>query len=370
MNLRFHSMRLVVGLGASALICCAHAQNLPDRLERPSPMSDFAHEAPLMDVQRLGERLVMVGEGGHVLLRESDGAVAQARVPVNLLLTAVHFVDAQNGWAVGHDGVVLHSSDGGRSWSKQLDGNAINQQLLTWAEAEVRRLEAASAETLSAALDNALFALDDAKASSESGPARPLLDVWFRDAHEGWVVGAYGVILHTADGGATWNYIAGLDNPDRLHLNSVLGLADGSLLVAGEGGRLYRQVDGQWLPAQQLAEASLYHLQRLADGRLLTMGFGGTLLLGTDGGAQWQSLALPFKTSLFSGTELADGGLLLAGQAGTLIYSPDLKHFQRWSTAGKAPLTGVAQVAAQQLVVVGGAGLFDLPLAKLKEQLQ
>lgn len=328
-----------------------------------------------MDVQRLGDHLVMVGEGGHVLLRGANGAVEQARVPVDLLLTAVYFVDEHNGWAVGHDGVVLHSTDGGRNWSKQLDGTTINQQLLIWSEAEVARLQTASAaapdnEALSTALDSALFALDDAKASGESGPSRPLLDVWFRDAREGWVVGAYGMILHTIDGGASWNYVPGLDNPDRLHLNSVLGLADGSLLVAGEGGRLYRQVGGQWLPAQQLAQASLYQLQRLADGRLLAMGFGGTLLLSADGGAQWQSVALPFKTSLFSGAELANGSLLFAGQAGTLIYSPDLKQFRRWSSASKAPLTGVTQVESGQLVVVGGAGMLYLPFAKLKEQLQ
>ena len=33
-----------------------------------------------------------------------------------------YFIDQQKGWVSGHDGVVLHSSDGGENWIKQLDG--------------------------------------------------------------------------------------------------------------------------------------------------------------------------------------------------------------------------------------------------------
>ena len=43
-------------------------------------------------------------------------------MPVSSDLFAVHFANASKGWAVGHDGVVLASSDGGQSWTKQLDG--------------------------------------------------------------------------------------------------------------------------------------------------------------------------------------------------------------------------------------------------------
>ncbi|MEN1451047.1 WD40/YVTN/BNR-like repeat-containing protein, partial [Pseudomonas aeruginosa] len=114
-----------------------------------------------------------------VLLRSPSGEIQQAQVPVDVLLTSVHFPDANNGWAVGHDGVVLHSTDGGKTWSKQLDGSAISALMLKWAEAEMARLELASAaapddEALHTELENVIFAFDDAKAGIESGPARPL----------------------------------------------------------------------------------------------------------------------------------------------------------------------------------------------------
>lgn len=365
------TLGLLVGLITAALSASPFAAPMADRLERASRVSASASQAPLTDIQRLDQRLVMVGADGHILLREPDGQLQQARVPVDVLLTAVHFVDDHQGWAVGHDGVVLHSGDGGKSWDKQLDGRTINALMLEWAEAEVARLEqvvgADAGEAQLQALDNAHFALDDIKAGAAAGPSRPLLDVWFRNAEEGWVVGAYGMVLQTGDGGKRWDYVAGLENPERLHLNTVLGLANGDLLVAGEGGRLYRQVDGQWLTAQQLTPASLYKLMQLHDGQILAMGFGGALFVSRDQGQHWQPIPLPIKASLYGGEQLADGSLWLTGQAGLLLHSMDLRQFSVRQSAIRGAWLGAVSLGNQQLALVGNNGLRVLATDELKE---
>ena len=62
----------------------------------------------------------------------TDGGATwkQSAVPVSSDLTAVYFVDENRGWTVGHDGVVLHTDDGGDAWRLQLDGRKVNELLL------------------------------------------------------------------------------------------------------------------------------------------------------------------------------------------------------------------------------------------------
>ncbi|CAD5109941.1 YCF48-related protein [Zestomonas carbonaria] len=371
------ALALLLGLNIGLLSGQAATVPLVDRLARPSPVSGSIADSAFTDIQARDGRLLIVGEGGRVLLRAADGSQVQADVPVDLLLTAVHFVDAQHGWVVGHDGVVLHSADGGHTWSRQLDGVSINRIMQSWAESEVARLEAAQAadpddEALAEALDSAIFALDDIRSGGEAGPSHPLLDVWFRSDREGWVVGAYGTILHTRDGGSSWALVPGLDNPERLHLNAVLGLADGSLLVAGEGGRLYRSEDsgGHWQPASQLADASLYHLLQLRDGRLLALGFGGVLLSSLDQGRSWEALEVPVRVSLYGGSQLADGSLLLAGHGGVLLYSRDGRAFRVWRGERRGAWMGAVEADAGTVALIGSHGLRILPLDELEGQLQ
>ena len=364
-------------LGLAFLLSASLAVAAPDRLQRPSPISVAASRSALTSIQTLPDRQVMVGDSGHILLLGADGRLDQAQVPVDLLLTAVNFVDGQNGWAVGHDGVILHSADGGRIWQKQLDGNEINSLLNESAEAEVKRLleeKVAHPDdgTLSLALENAQFAVDDARAARAGGASRPLLDVWFRDANQGWAVGSYGVLLSTVDAGRSWQYQSGLDNPDRLHLNAILGLADGTLLIAGEGGRVYRSADNglHWRAPITLGPASIYKLLRLQNGNVLAMGFGGALFASHDAGATWQAMVNPVKAALYGGQQLDNGSVLLAGQGGVVLFSADGEHFKAWRSSSRLPLLGVGQMSATQVALIGSAGLKVQSLAELKEHLQ
>jgi len=98
-----------------------------DLLQMPAVESDKAENAILMDVKRVDSHLAAVGEWGHILYSDKMcDSWFQAEVPVSVTMTAVYFSNNMKGWAVGHDGVVLHTKDGGKTWVKQLDGNQIN----------------------------------------------------------------------------------------------------------------------------------------------------------------------------------------------------------------------------------------------------
>lgn len=353
------------------------AQPPVDRLERPAPDQPKAAQQSFNDLLSLPEGLVAVGRDGLILQGDGRGNWQQQGSPSSVLLTAVRGQPGQALWATGHDGLVLRQLPG-KPWQRVLDGRQINQLLQDSAQRALQAAQAASDAApddslLRQRLDDAQFYVDDAQASQEAGPARPLLDLWSRDERRSWVVGAYGVMLETDDGGTRWRLLDNLPNPERLHLNSVLETAPGVLLVAGEGGRLYRSDDaGQnWDALRQLGNASLYRLIPLAaPGDVLAVGFGGFVARSQDAGVTWQKLPVPAKASLFGGTRLGHGGVLLVGQGGSLLYSDDLQHFRLWRDPQQRGWMAAAQLADGSIELAGRQGLLQLNRQELLERFQ
>src|SRR6185369_10757001 len=111
--MRRMSPALFAALGIASM---ASAQLDPnDAANQPSEIAPLASSSLLLDLALAGNRMVAVGERGHVLLSDDQGATwRQAKsVPTRVMLTAVFFVDADYGWAVGHDETILNTVDGG-----------------------------------------------------------------------------------------------------------------------------------------------------------------------------------------------------------------------------------------------------------------
>ncbi|MDX1355897.1 MAG: YCF48-related protein, partial [Halomonas venusta] len=201
------------------MIASAPLQAASDEGSKFSIMSAKAEHSLLLDVASLGKRLVTVGDRGHILLSDDNGASwVQAKVPTKQMLTAVFFVDDSHGWAVGHDAQILASTDGGATWVKQFE--------------DLEREDGA-----------------------------PFLDVWFKDRNNGFVVGAYGALLETTDGGANWVDIGErMGNEDLYHLNAIVEVKDSGLFVVGEQGVMFRSPDwGQtWETLEGPYEGSLF----------------------------------------------------------------------------------------------------------------
>lgn len=313
-----------------------------DVLGSPALQSPLALHAVMQAISRAGERLVAVGERGTVLLSDDNGnSWRQALVPVSSSLTAVQFADARNGWAVGHAGVVLHSSDGGEHWALQLDGRRL-------AQLELDAAQAAGDEQRLAA----------ARQGVADGADKPLLALAFSDARHGLVVGAYGLALYTADGGATWASWAGrLPNPQGLHLYAVAPSASG-FYIAGEQGLLLRSQDaGEHFEALATPyEGSYFSLAVQANGDLLLGGLRGKVFRSCDQGASFTAVANPLPISI-NDMRLLGNRLLLVNQAGGLLQaSPDRTRLAPLALPPGPPLTAVAQAADGALVGVGFAG--------------
>lgn len=351
-----------------------------DLLELPAVQSNAASRTLLLDVAVRGENsLAAVGTYGVIIVSEDNGqSWTQASVPASVALTGIHFPTAEKGWAVGHDGLILHSSDGGQSWQKQLDGHQLNEQIMAVAERIVEQ-QRAQLEALQAAeepdeyaiedaeymLEEAEFMLEGAVDDTSAGPVRPLLDVWFQNENTGFVLGSYGMLLHTDDGGQTWELVSDqMDNAEAFHLNQIAPAPDGNLYIAGESGYVYRSADGghSWDSLEPGYGGSFYGIVVAPDEagsyELLAYGLRGNLFSSTDKGETWESIDSGTTITLMSGTLLDDGTVFLAGHGGTILTrEPGQQSFSQASNPDRRPITGLAQMGNGNVMLVGLGGI-------------
>lgn len=326
-----------------------------DVLDAPARSSPLAEKGLINGLALAGQAVVAVGQRGHVLRSDDAGQHwQQAQVPLSSDLVAVHFVDADQGWAVGHDGVILHSPDGGRNWLRQLDGRMLARVL---AQADVDEAQKAEWARMGA-----------------QGPELPWLDVWFADRRTGFVVGAFGLMLMTRDGGRTWSPLMHLlDNPKGLHLHALRGIGS-ALYVVGEQGLL--------LKLDQLSQAGRARFHKLdlpyqgslfgvmgqaalqgPDDIVLVHGLRGTALRSADGGRTWHALETGVQSGLTAATRAPNGHWFLASQTGQLLRSTDQGlHFTRVAIDRPFPAAALISLAPHQLLLAGPRGVQPLPL--------
>jgi photosystem II stability/assembly factor-like uncharacterized protein len=343
---------------------------VPDLVETPARSTQLAPQSLLNDVDRVGDRLVAVGERGHIIFSDDEGQTwVQAEVPVSVTLTAIDFGNDQHGWAVGHSGVVLHTSDAGESWTLQMTGIEATELAIASREDQLAEMEEAIAEApeeekadLEWAMDDLLFSLENMEADLEIGPVNPLLDVWFENENHGFVIGAYGMILRTQDGGQTWQYMGlELDNPMSFHLNALTQVAGGALVIVGEAGQIFVSVDGgdTWEKRDSPYDGSLFGVIGTGQvNEILAFGLRGNTFLSEDLGRSWRVVPNEAGTTLTNGAVAEDGRIILVGNSGAVLISTNgAESFRPYFRDDREGIMGVEPIAGTNLLLVGEGGV-------------
>jgi len=335
----------------------------------PALESDAASTALLLDATTDGQRMLAAGEQGHILYSDDGGSSwTHAQVPVSLAITAVAFSGPHSAWATAHDGVLLRSTDHGQSWQTNLTGVDVARLSADAADAKVKRLQAELelaapelVEDLEWALDDALFAFEDASAAVDEGVTMPLLDVWFEHERSGYALGAYGIVLRTSNGGSTWSLISDrLDNSDNYHLYGITRSVSGTLMVVGEAGTLLRSRDNgeTWDRPDSPYQGSFFGTVAAGDGGLLVFGLRGNVFRSNDDGDTWSPVVTDDQRTLLGGAIQADGTIVFVGSAGAVLASSDHgASFTTIATSGNRVYSGVTETADGNLILVGFGGV-------------
>ncbi|GAW96222.1 MULTISPECIES: WD40/YVTN/BNR-like repeat-containing protein [Colwellia] len=343
-------MRLLVAFAvifiSSLFPVCADDTSATFASLAPATESALASKSLLLDIAPIGaNKLVAVGQHGHILLSMDGINWQQANVPVQATLTSVYFLNEQLGWAVGHDATILHSQDGGLNWQVQ----------------------------------QYLPALE-----------KPLLDIYFKNAQQGLAVGAYGQFFRSNDGGTTWqsefhqeflladdvDYLKELKAEDEEayldeisfilpHFNGLV--QDGrTLFLLGEAGLLAKSNDFglTWQQFDGFYQGSFFSMGRTKQGNILVAGLRGHVFRSLNNGRQWQEIATN-TTALLNDIVFTDEErIFVLGNNGMLLISSDdgESFHQRPQQDGKTLISGVWFKG--KLVAVSDVGIKVLDLPK------
>lgn len=352
--------RLLAQRGLPLLLACAIGAALADvrnpasaAVKEPSqvPARETAllTKRPLLAVTSAGARLVAVGPMGHIAYSDDQGrSWVQAAVPVSVDLTSVSFVTPRLGWVTGHDGVVLRSDDAGATWGLVLEGRQVARLLVEYYAVPAR----VSSPAIAAALQ-------ESRRFQAEGGARPFLDVWFKDERYGFVVGAWGLILNTSDGGKTWTpWLDRTDNPNSGHLYAVRPV-DGHVWIVGEQGFLLRLDDaGQRFVAVLPPQGGSLFGVTGKSGLVMAYGLVGRKLVSRDGGRTWAEGGATGSSGITGVSVLSDGSIVAVDTgAGIWLSKDDGKSFVPLHSDKPMSYFGVTAADARTLVLVGSAGV-------------
>lgn len=324
-------------------------------LNTPAMQTQLGAQRPLNAVVATGSRLIAAGQRGIIVYSDDNGSSwKQAAVPVSSDLTAVYFSSDRSGWAVGHDGVVLHTEDAGQTWKLQLDGDLVSSLIKDYYG---KKAQAGDAQ--------ATALLPEIEQNFSTGADKPFLDVWFANDQEGFIVGAFNLILRTSDGGKTWEpWFDRIDNPKRLHLYSIRGQGN-RIYIAGEQGLVARLDAGsqRFAAIRSPYVGSFFGILPI-DGGAVVFGMRGNAFRIDETGANWQKLETGVGGGLTGAANLGDGRLALVSTAGdVLVGSASTGRFEKLKATRDMLFGGVAFVpGTQSLATVGSAGASIVPL--------
>jgi photosystem II stability/assembly factor-like uncharacterized protein len=256
---------------------------------------------PFLAVSCVGPGQAWIAGKEGILYRTTDGGASWQSVKSgsNRHVFALQFVDAQRGHAAGDYGAMVHTEDGGQTWTQQRVPESFSLP--------------------EEAIDMGV----------EPGDVN-LYGISYGDRDHVWVVGEFGTIMASADGGQTWTQqrapfestLFGVHFTDAQH-GWAVGI-DSVIIATVDGG-------ATWTVQTPPVRGRSFYDVALRGQRGWIVGESGTLLSTADGGATWQLTPVPIELAAnwLRGVALLPNGRGLAVGADGLVFTLEADKYER-----------------------------------------
>lgn len=285
-------------------------------------------------------------------------------------LHAVQFIDEHEGWAVGDQGTIWHTIDGGKSWERQSTGVRATLTGIEMRDYRIGWITARESIPYNPGSTGQILWTRDgggkwviASRQSLSG----LEAVRFVDENKGWVVGQTTDqhptgVFHTADGARSWEPIRAGRFPGWL---TECRLPNQDLLIGGHRGTIARvSADKLTVVQTDWPSASAVRAIKTLGNRIWAVGDQCTVFYSDDQGKSWIRPELPIPKDAapvwdFRALSAAGDHLWVVGRPGSVVlHSWDKGTTWKVQRTGQPlPLNSVHFVDSRRGWAVGSLGL-------------
>jgi photosystem II stability/assembly factor-like uncharacterized protein len=261
----------------------------------------------------------IVGQDG-LILKSNDGGeswfLKQTQFTNNL--NRVLFCNENKGWIIGEKGLILYTDDGGLNWQQQISNCRSDLLGIDFISSDSLCTVGSENTILISPIQGQNW--DIIPFTPTQGEIVDFRDVYFIDAHEGWIGGGFetGILIHTTNSGQTWqeikiqsHSIRDLDGnitsgPGMPHgfqqvyfydQSQGLCLSGGLRLQNFEGNLPYYTNDGGKTWKCRISGGNdesndlLGRFCFLNDSRLINIGYQGEFRFSNDSGKSWSYIS-------------------------------------------------------------------------------
>ncbi len=261
---------------------------------------------------------VAVGQTG-LIMRTTDAGLSwtkQASPDSTVSCYGVKFADASHGWAVGDHGSIFRTVDGA-SWSSQSSPTSAALLGITFASASEGWIAAGDFGTFGGLI---LHSSDGGGSWTVQNPSLPHIayGLSFPTSLSGWVVGEQGMIVHTSNAGSSWQpQSSGVAN--ALYWCSFSDGMNG--WAVGDTGTILRTTNGgaSWTRQTTGVTDIIYSVVARTALDAVAAGDNGVVLYTSDGGQTWQAQYTRTLHSLFGIARSGSSTVWASGDYGSVL---------------------------------------------------
>jgi photosystem II stability/assembly factor-like uncharacterized protein len=328
----------------------------------PPPREGFALTDKFFDVKSVGNNSFLLLGYRSAMSLSTDGGHTWKKLnqPTKRNLTRLAFFDGKVGWGVGHEGIIYKTENGGEAWTEQQSGTkdalfdlSVTGPQSVWAIGDVSTIlhTTDGGKTWTAqqkadgtpGLEISSIGVREDMTLAISDPI--FYGVSCVDDNTCVVVGEFGQIRMTTDGGKTWGAGHGSLLGGKAMYRDVMAMPtflcvkarDAQHGVAvGTYGAIASTSDGKnWTWNQSPANGPLYDIRILPDGDYLIVGASGVVLRGNPE-AGWKPAETP--PGVFTWISAADfdpaGNGVAGGGHGLVLQTKDFGKKWEWKANG------------------------------------